>query len=601
MNAKHLRIAALAAATCAAGVLPCQGQGGMAAPLAPGEQSRWSLNFSVRLEQPGGRAPIQIRLSGDWISTISAVRKAEYDAKLQLSNAKITGDSVASAADAVARLEQRLTRAFWATYREGSLLSVHFLKDVDPSDRNLLQMIATQSQLVQPEPRRPVWTVLERDGAGSYLAIYHRPEPNVVAKRKLKYIETDGVADAPGRALTVALEQSELRFALDLNGAVAAVDGTEHVRMNFPTAAADSAERRQLAAVTEIHLANLRRSRRPELIGSLDRARRDVVSSPVVTHTPDPATALATSDRSLLDGFATESLLEAATANSDAGTLSARLAALFRRRPEASAAALEVLRKGGARKPITDALGTAGSPPAIEALGSLARDQKMPIALRRDALNALVLNQHPSPEAMRIPVTLLDDSDADVRSTARLISGAVARAGRTESPGEAEAIDAALIARYRKARDTGQMSELLGALGNSVGPQPIAVITEALRDDREVVRAAAARALRLASGADVDRVLAAAITSDSHPGVRADAIFAAGFRRPLSPQIGEALLHAAKEDPIGYVRSNAVTLLRRNSGAVPGIAETLAWIADNDSKPAIRRLAREALASLASR
>ena len=281
--------------------------------------------------------------------------------------------------------------------------------------------------------------------------------------------------------------------------------------------------------------------------------------------------------------------------------LADRLAALFRRRSEASAAALDLLRKGGARKPITDALGAAGSPPAVAALGRLARDQNMSTALRRDALTALILTQHPNADAMQIPVALLDDSDAQVRSTARFISGALSRSGRAELPTEAEAIDAALIRRYRKARDTEDVIELLGGLGNSVGPQAVAVIKEALRDDRETVRAAAARALRLAPGPDVDGLLAAAITSDSHPAVRADAIFAAGFRRPLSPQIGEALLHVAREDPIGYVRSNAVTLLRRNAGVVPGIAETLVWIADHDSKPAIRRLAREGLASLTDR
>jgi HEAT repeat protein len=602
MSARHLRITVLAAAIFAASVLTSEGQADRPAPRAPGEQSRWSLTFSVRLEQTGGTTPIEIRLSGDWTSTISAVRKSGYDAALQLSNTRVAGQGVSSVADAVAGLEQRLTRTFWATYREdGSLLSLHFLKDVDPSDRNLLQLIATHTQLVGLESMRPVWTVLERDGAGAYLAIYHRPEANLVAKRKLKYIETDGAAGTVGRALTVAIEQSELRFALDAESGVAALDGTEQVRMFFPTAATDSAERSQLAARVETHLASPRRSRNLELIGSLDRARPDVVSSPVVTHTADPESALATSDRSLLDGYTTESLLEAAAANSGDRMLSERLAALFRSRPEASAAALQVLRKGGARKSITDALGTAGSPPAIEALGSLARDQKMPIALRRDALNALVLNQHPSPEATRIPVALLDDSDADVRSTARLISGAVARAGRVAWPGEAEAVDAALVTRYRKARDTEDMIELLGGLGNSVGPQAVKVIKEALGDDRESVRAAAARALRLAPGPDVDGLLAAAITSDSHPAVRADAIFAAGFRRPLSPQIGEALLRVAWEDPIGYVRSNAVTLLRRNAGVVPGIAETLVWIADHDSKPAIRRLAREALASFTDR
>jgi hypothetical protein len=331
------------------------------------------------------------------------------------------------------------------------------------------------------------------------------------------------------------------------------------------------------------------------LIGSLDRARPGVVTSPVVTHAPVQATALATSDMSLLDGHTTASLLEAAVATSGDQVLSDRLAALFRRRPEAAAAALELLQTGGAQRRVTDALGAAGSPPAIDALGRVARDQKMSSALRRDALRALIVTQPPSPEAMRIPLLLLDDSDARVRSTARFISGVVARAGRTASPGEAEAIDAALIARYRLARDTAEMSELLGGLGNSVGPQAVSIISEALRDDREAVRAAAARALRLASGADVDSMLAAAITSDPHPLVRADALFAAGFRRPLSPELGEAVLSAAKDDPIGYVRSNAVTLLRRDPGVVPGIAATFAWIAEHDSNPGIRRLAREAL------
>jgi hypothetical protein len=602
MSARHLRITVLAAAIFAASVLTSEGQADRPAPRALGEQSRWSLTFSVRLEQTGGTTPIEIRLSGDWTSTISAVRKSGYDAALQLSNTRVAGQGVSSAADAVAGLEQRLTRTFWATYREdGSLLSLHFLKDVDPSDRNLLQMIATHTQLVGLESMRPVWTVLERDGAGAYLAIYHRPEPNLVAKRKLKYIETDGAAGTAGRALTVAIEQSELRFALDAESGVAALDGREQVRMFFPTAAADSAERSQLAARVEIHLANRRRSRNEELIGSLDRALADVVKSSVITHAPDPATALATNDMNLLDGYTTDSLLAAAAANSGDRMLSERLEALFRSRSEASAAALDLLRKVGPRKPLTDSLGAACSPAAVEALGRLARDQNMSSMLRRDALTALTLNQHPGPEAMRIPAAMLDDGDAQVLSSARFISGVVARAGRAEWPGEAETVDAALVTRYRKARDTGDLIELLGGLGNSVGPQAVAIIKEALRDDRESVRAAAARALRLAPGPDVDGLLAAAITSDSHPAVRADAIFAAGFRRPLSPQIGEALLHIAREDPVGYVRSNAVTLLRRNAGVVPGIAETLAWIADHDSKPAVRRLAREALASLTDR
>jgi hypothetical protein len=565
------------------------------AARVPGEQRRWALDFRVRLEQPGGERPVEICLNGDWVSTISAVRPGEFDAALEFVNARLKGDGVRSAsAEANEQLGRRLARPFWATYRDdGALLAVHFFKDVNPDDRNLLQMIAAEIQLVRPDPGRPLWTVLERDGAGSYLAIYHRPEMNVVVKRKLRYVHTDGVAGAPADRLHVHVDQSELRFSLDPDGAITALDGSNRVRMGVPLG-----DTGQLAAITETHLASPRGSRAPQLIGSLSRALPEVVSSPVVTHKPDPEQARAQCDDRLIEGRTTESLLEAAMVKGDDQMLADRLAALFRRRPEATAAALARLRKGGAQKRITDALGSAGSPAAIEALGSLARDRAAPGPLRVDALAAFVLVQHPSLRAMHVPATLLDDNDGRVESAARITSGALARAGRAEHPVEADTIDAALIARYRKARQVRELSDLLAALGNSVGPSALPVIEDALHDFRNPVRAAAARALRLAAGPEVDRLLSATITSDDDPGVRAAAIFAASFRRPIGPLLGEALLRAASADSVEYVRSDAVTLLRQNPDASQRIAETLAGIAEHDAKPGVRRLAREALASV---
>lgn len=567
------------------------------APNAPGEQRRWALDFRVQLEQPGGGRPVEIELRGDWVSTISAVRPGEYDVALQIADVHLRGQGISNPSpDAIEQAQRRLARPFWATYRtDGALLKVHFFKDVDPSDRNLLQMIATETQLVRPEPDRPVWTVLERDGAGSYLAIYQTLEFNAVVKRKLKYVHTDGLAGAPADSLQVNVRQSEIRISLDPQGGIASLDGSDGVRMGVPLG-----DTGQLAATVEMHLGNLRRGRAPELIGSLARALPDLVSSPVVTHRVDPEQARVQADDHLLEGRTTQSLLDAAMVKGGDPMLTDRLAALFRRRPEAPAAALAVLRKRGPQRRITNALGAAGSPAAIEALGSLAGDRGAPAPLRVDALAAFALLQHPGLEAMRIPAALLGDGDARVESAARMVSGALARAGRAEHPAEADTIDAALIARYRKVREVRELSDLLAGLGNSVGPSALPVIEEALRDPREPVRAAAARALRLAPGPEIDRLLSATITSDHDPGVRADAIFAASFRRPLSLQLGEALVHAASADPIDYVRSNAVMLLRQNPEASPRIAETLAWIAENDAKPGIRRLAREALASVSA-
>src|SRR5208282_2835024 len=105
-------------------------------------------------------------------------------------------------------------RRFWATYsRDGALLAVHFFEDVNPSDRNLLQMILTEAQYVRPRNGNPVYTVTERDGAGSYLAIYQQNGLHEAIKRKLKYIETDGVAGAAPNGVRVSVDQSELHFS----------------------------------------------------------------------------------------------------------------------------------------------------------------------------------------------------------------------------------------------------------------------------------------------------------------------------------------------------------------------------------------------------
>src|SRR5215471_11462318 len=130
---------------------------------APGDQDLWTMKFHAELNQPNQKRPIEIDLSGELICTISAVGSGKYDAALELTNVAISGDVNP---DAVRKqLERRLTRRFWGTYSgNGALMSIHFYRDIPPSDRNLLQMIATEIQLVRPDAERSVWTVLERDG-----------------------------------------------------------------------------------------------------------------------------------------------------------------------------------------------------------------------------------------------------------------------------------------------------------------------------------------------------------------------------------------------------------------------------------------------------
>ncbi|MGA2535443.1 MAG: HEAT repeat domain-containing protein [Terracidiphilus sp.] len=573
--------------------------------VLPGDQSHWSLDFRARIEQSSA-SPIELHLVGEWTATVVAVRAGEYDEQLQLEHLQFTGDAVKNApASSLAEMQGRLSRPFWATHRrDGGLVEMHFLRDQSPSNRNLLQMIATELQLVRPDSARNSWTAQERDGAGEYSALYVMPQSDHILKRKLKYMYTDGVAGTHSSAMDVAIDQSEVTFSLTSNGQVKQVDGVNRVRMSF-----SSNQSEKLSAATEFHLSNLRSAHAPDLIGSLQAEQANVVDSPVVTQRTDTDIARNEADERLLKGDSTEAILTAAFArNSDAAPIDPirpmdpidRLTALFRQRPEAASAAVAMLKKEGSQRSVINALGASSSTSAVAALSALAHDTAATESLRVDAILAFVQMQHPSAEAMRAPGNLLNDANPKIRSAARMMSGALSHAGRAEHPTEAASIDDSLVALYRSAHETHERIEFISALGNSAGPSIIPVLEEALHDSAAPIRGAAARGLRLAAGSDIDRALAAVITSDPDGSVRADAIFATRFRHPLPASLADALLESASTDAATYVRSDSIAVLGQNPTASPRVTETLERIAKQDADASIRRQAQQTLEHLSA-
>ena len=568
-------------------------------PALLGDQSRWSLDFRAGMEQAS--TPLTgIHIVATWKSTIVAVRDGEYDVQLQLTDPRFKGDAVKDASPAaLSALQARLSRPFWVTCRQdGGLLQMHFLREVSFSDRNILQTIATDLQLVRPEPESVTadqalpesWTAQERDGAGEYSALY-LAQPGRILKRKLTYLYTDGVAGAPAGATRISVDQSEVTFTLADDQRVQAIDGANRVAIDL-----SKDKSQQLAAITEFHVNHLQTSQARELVGSLERAAKEVVDSAIVTQRSDADTARAEADDRLLKGYTTDAVLEQAFSSTSSAPLD-RLSALFRRRPEAAPKAEILLIKNVARKTVTNALGAAGSPSSVTALGELARNASLPQDLRVDALVAFVQMKHPTREAMQIPVAMLQDPNAAVLSAARMISGALSRVGRAEHPAEAETVDASLLALYQNAAEARERAELLAALGNSAGPATLPVIEQALHDPAALIRSAAARALRLSTDSDADRALASVLMHDTAPTVRADAIFATQFRRPLPSLLTDALLEVVNSDNAGFVRSDAIAVLSRNLTASPRISEALAQIATTDPDPGIRRQAKSAVAT----
>lgn len=147
-----------------------------------GQQHQWRVSFRAELQHSGGSQPGLAALRGEWQRTVVAVRPNEYDVRFQLSSVTLEGNRGKSVdANELRLAQERLTKPFWVTCgNDGSLRAIHFTKDVAPADRNLLQMIATETQFVQAEASKPVWTSLERDGGGSYLAIYQQMDLSLI-------------------------------------------------------------------------------------------------------------------------------------------------------------------------------------------------------------------------------------------------------------------------------------------------------------------------------------------------------------------------------------------------------------------------------------
>jgi len=562
--------------------------GGSAIPAgepAPGTQRRWSLELVATLS-PSDDAPAQTaRLTGDWVTTISAVRPHERDVACELRDARVAGMGSSSNGQDVGALRRRLSRRFFVTQRkDGADLRVYFPRDMPPADRNLLLLVVTEVQLVEPANAGATWTALERDGAGLYLAAYRRDGDAGILKRKVRYVELDGLAAAPG--LTVGVDPSERRFVVDGTASILSYEGADRLRLTT-----ELTKDQALVMATTIRLGDPREGFDPQLAGSLEHASAELEQSSIRTQDVDPEIQLRRRDEALLTGHTAAELLAAADAPTPGPRLAERLSALFRLHPETIASALDRARRGAGTKTLLDALGAAATPQAVGAIAGLSHDSTLAAAIRADALTALVQLQHPSGAAMRLPLDLLDQDDASLRYAARLAAGALARAGRVDHRTDADAIDRALGDRFGGEPDAARRLELLAAMGNSAGPSLAFVLLRTLRDGAAPERAAAARSLRFVEGADTDRELAAAIEADHDARVRDAAIFAVRFR-PFAPFMA-AVERAATGDASESVRVAAVNLLGARLDADASVREVLSRVAGDDPKPGVRRLAEQ--------
>ena len=347
-----------------------------------------------------------------------------------------------------------------------------------------------------------------------------------------------------------------------------------------------------------VHLDESRIRRAPELVGSLERSQRDLVSGPVAAERPSDEEARARRDFALLDGGVTfDQLAAQLKSKANDGDAAAKLEALLRRHPADVARAIGLARDEARVddrvRTVMAALGAAGTPETQAALCALVGDPKARVELRTEAVKALIRTTHPTHATVSSILAAIDDpSDSEIRRHALYVLGAIGHVTAVTAPSDGSMIESQLLERF--ARCSGQAcGDLMIALGNLATPKTLPAIEETLRSTDVSLCVKAARALSLIADAAADRLIVASL-SDGAAEVRSAAILAARSR-PVAPLI-EALAKTAQSDSTEYVRRDAIIAIADHLKASPRFEEVLEAAATKDPSPSNRRLARAAIA-----
>ena len=270
------------------------------------------------------------------------------------------------------------------------------------------------------------------------------------------------------------------------------------------------------------------------------------------------------------------------------------LGALFRRDKTAIVRAVaKIHAKSPAAPALMDALSSAGSEPAQEALAKLTEAPDLGAELQSRAAVALSRTPTPSPASVRSLKALLRGDPFDIRGLYGL--GTFARRLRDEGKtAESDALGEFLVAKLGQAKNPTDKVTALRSIANSGYAKALARILPYLSDDSEKMRSAAVRALQSMRDPRVDGLLAARLHDDGSNVVRLSALDAVQLREP-SPVLTDAVVAAGTQATDTHLRFRAVEVMIRWLPQQPTLRATLEVVAKNDAEPKIRNRAQAAL------
>ena len=568
---------------------------------------RRSYTLDLTSDARVGSEPVtQFRLQARVALTALEASPARVLVHAELRDAKL-GTDLAPLRAEYAALESKLAPAFLFDLGPGGAVQSYYFTD-DPSGLiiGIRQSLGAAMRVERRAGAGASWVVEEQDATGRYEAEY-KPgaQPNVLGKRKLRYLSLSGAPLTPVAQqvdLLPRVDQSETRIELGDDGVINAVNSEERVRSGG--GAMMPLESTTRLALRAAGVERVAADKLPSPAALLQAARRYELGKPWRPSRESPKLDEARiAGRSLDDVVAAAREMRAAPAPADKPAQEARerrradlyvaLEALIRSRPATVTTLLARIRSGDELASLfIDALGSSGAPAGQKALADLLREQKLPGDQLRFAAIALSRTPRPTEAATAGLAALLDTRGLRVQAMYGL-GTAVRRLREAGDERRAKQTLDIILGRLRNAKGS-ELVTALRAIANSGHEDAFPLVEPHLKADDDEVRAAAVESLQLIKLDRADAEIARALVDDKSHRVRLAAGRAARLRQP-TPALEAAVAKTARDDANPNVRLGALRVLTAWLHVQPSLRAVVEQIAEQETQQAIRAEARAAL------
>jgi hypothetical protein len=579
----------------------------------PGKRYRYEVKLTTAIAFGQGASAFDFDLTGNVDIDAVFVTPQMMTAYLVLPDAKIASRVAGTQPDFDKVAAEIRAKSCSFTLSGGRVVGMRFPAGLSATAGNAYRAVAAGLQFAHAIGDAERYSAEEYDTTGRYVAEYaYDPSQNVWHKRKQRYLgllEPRGATtNLAGRVMPeIISSKGDVRLSLDgrpevvvaedelrINGAQAPVRSKTVVSLESRPPMARQPTANLGALIDKLIPLPANEPYGAVAAGALDSARiNGMTFGAVVARLEQLAKDRAgATTQDVVNGNA---LAPADPAKAERSTqedqqLFEALSALYRQQPQTIAQATAKIRaKSPAADVLIDGLGVAGTPAAQSALVELMGAKTIDADLRNRAGTTLARTANPDEGSIDALKALLVSDPYKAKALFGLgtYSRRLRDAGKSA---QAESLGEFLVARLKMADSELALITVLRAITNSGYAGALPALAPYMKDERELVRVAAVRALQSMRDPKVDEILASNLTSDPLSSVRLSAIDAAKVR-DASDALVRALTDAALNDSDAHVRYQAVELMTQWTAQRPELHAALEQIARADQEPRIRQRA----------